>query len=213
MCAGTRASFWRNTSRRPRSLLAVRNAALAYVSWIYRFHNGAGSVSSQFGAQGIRALLPMRLLPGVQPTAYAQRAGPSAVIVFTSATDTCPDAGQQAAPPAHRFLVGLRNAAQPSVDLDQFLRQLLALAGEHRAHPSLAPLRPGFPADFHAHLADCPDTSHFFEIIKSPRRAALVADCRRPTGRQMLGYGIAPASTSGSGVIGSTGTAFTLSRA
>ncbi len=34
----------------------------------------------------------------------------------------------------------------------------------------------GFLQTFTPHLADCPDTSHFFEILKSPRRAALVAD-------------------------------------
>jgi hypothetical protein len=45
-------------------------------------------------------------------------------------------------PPAHRLPVGLRGAAQPGVDLDQLLRQALALARQHRAFL----FRPGFAA-------------------------------------------------------------------
>ena len=43
----------------------------------------------------------------------------------------------------------------------------------------------GFLQTFAPHLADCPDTSHFFEILKSPRRAALVADVAARLARQV----------------------------
>jgi hypothetical protein len=43
----------------------------------------------------------------------------------------------------------------------------------------------GFLQTFTPHLGACPDTSHFFEILKSPRRAKLVADVSGQLARRL----------------------------